>query len=181
MNNLRTIRLLQTLTLQVLRYMQPANTTSMQYADNLYAKSYKMAAVYNESMLDDIFIEKGNCFIRHSLREYFTTYPHTDVADMASKAKYFLETQNGTVKQSRFQHARRSNKNLFLGATEANTFHSPLKQDHRLHRSVLFNERHFNQSPSHPQSLRKTIDIFINKDTCTVLFIIIFITSRPRV
>lgn len=54
----------------ILRYKQPANMTSMQYAEDLNAKSWKVTDVYDESMLNDIFIEEVDPSICHSLWEY---------------------------------------------------------------------------------------------------------------
>lgn len=54
----------------ILRYMQPTNMTSQQIADDLIAKSCKVADVYEQSTLNDVSIEGVDASIRHSLREY---------------------------------------------------------------------------------------------------------------
>lgn len=54
----------------ILRFSQPTSMTPMQYADDLYAKSSKVADAYEELTLNNIFIEEVDSSICHSLREY---------------------------------------------------------------------------------------------------------------
>lgn len=43
---------------KILRYAQPACVTSMQYIGDLYSKSCKVADIYEEATLNDIFFLK---------------------------------------------------------------------------------------------------------------------------
>lgn len=52
----------------IFRYMQPAHMTLQQYAEDLVAKSYKVADVCDEGTLEDVFIESGDASILHSIR-----------------------------------------------------------------------------------------------------------------
>lgn len=49
-------------------YMQPANMTPQSYADDLVAKSSKVADVFYEETLKDIFTENVDASISHSFR-----------------------------------------------------------------------------------------------------------------
>lgn len=64
------------------------------YADDCYAKSYKMVAVYDEAAFNDIFIEKFDPSIFHSLQKYRAMHPHVDVSSIAFKAQFLAEIQN---------------------------------------------------------------------------------------
>lgn len=72
---------------KILRYMQPAHVTIMQYADDFYAKSYKVADIDDESTLNDIFIEGVHLFISCSLLEYWATHLQADVINIAFKTQ----------------------------------------------------------------------------------------------
>lgn len=54
----------------ILRYTQPASMASMQYADDLYSQLCKVADVYDEYTLDDIFNESVHTFLCHILKKY---------------------------------------------------------------------------------------------------------------
>lgn len=54
----------------IMRNTQPANMTIMQYSDDLYAKSCKVADFYAEGTLNDIIIEMVDSTIYHSLCGY---------------------------------------------------------------------------------------------------------------
>lgn len=54
---------------RILRYIQSAHMTPTSYADNLYAKTCRIADVYNESFLNDTYIEGVDPSICHSIRE----------------------------------------------------------------------------------------------------------------
>lgn len=54
----------------ILLYVLPANMTPVQYADDLYSKFCKVADVYGESTLNDIFIKELNLSICHSLGKH---------------------------------------------------------------------------------------------------------------
>lgn len=50
--------------------MRPSTMTLQQFADDIVAKSFKVADVYGESTFNDILIEGVDSSIRHSLRKY---------------------------------------------------------------------------------------------------------------
>lgn len=54
---------------EMLHCIQPAHMTSLQNAYDLYAKCCKVADVYGESTLNEIFSEGTDPSICHSLRE----------------------------------------------------------------------------------------------------------------
>lgn len=54
----------------VFRYVQSANMTPNQYADNLVAKSSNVSDVYLKGALNDGYIKGFDASIRHSLRDY---------------------------------------------------------------------------------------------------------------
>lgn len=53
-----------------------------QLAENLIANLCNVDDVYYESKLNDDFIEGFDAFIRHSLRNYWSTNPQTDFNDI---------------------------------------------------------------------------------------------------
>lgn len=96
---------------EILLYTKPANMTSMQYADDLYVKSYKVANIYGNATINNIFIDGDDSSICHSysLRKYWATHPHVDVTNTAFKVQPPLAIPNGTVKPaSSGNHAARS-------------------------------------------------------------------------
>lgn len=54
----------------ILRYTQSANMTPMQYEDDLYSKSCKVADIYEESTLKDNSIERFDSSFCHCLPNY---------------------------------------------------------------------------------------------------------------
>lgn len=64
--------------------------TPRQYADDLVAKPCKVAGVYNEGPLNDVFIKGVDACICHSLRHYWVQNPQKDLTDIALLAKSFL-------------------------------------------------------------------------------------------
>lgn len=66
----------------ILRYVQPDNTNSQQYDDDLVAKLCKIADVYDEGILNDVFIEGVYKFICHSLYHNWET-SKADLTDIA--------------------------------------------------------------------------------------------------
>lgn len=52
----------------ILRYMQLANMTLQQYTVDLVARLCKVAGVYDERTLKDVFINGDDASIRHTLR-----------------------------------------------------------------------------------------------------------------
>lgn len=83
----------------ILRYIQLANMTPMQCAEDLYAKTFKVAEINCESMLNNVFIEEVDSSICHGLREQWATNPHANVTYIPFKAQSLLATQKDTVKQ----------------------------------------------------------------------------------
>lgn len=49
----------------ILRYMQLANMTLQRYAEDLISKSCKVADLYDEGTLNDVFIERVDASIRN--------------------------------------------------------------------------------------------------------------------
>lgn len=66
---------------------EPVHMTPTQYADNLYAKSFKLTDVYYDAKLNNISIERVDNSICHSLRNYWATHLCADVNDSAFKAQ----------------------------------------------------------------------------------------------
>lgn len=67
--------------------------TPIQYADDLYTKSYNVADVYDESTLNESYIKDVDPFIYHSAWEYWATHPQADGTNIAFKAHALLEIQ----------------------------------------------------------------------------------------
>lgn len=67
----------------ILRYVQSTNMTPQQFAVNLISKSYKVADVYDESTLKNIYVELFAAFTCHSLSNYWSTTPQPDLIDIA--------------------------------------------------------------------------------------------------
>lgn len=63
--------------------MLPSGMTPQQYANDLIAKLCKVADVYDESTLNDVFIEGVDASIQQSLRNFRVTNPHSDLTDIA--------------------------------------------------------------------------------------------------
>lgn len=53
-----------------LRYTQPASINPVQYVHYVYAKSYKVADVYDEYTLPNIFVEGVDTSICHCIKVY---------------------------------------------------------------------------------------------------------------
>lgn len=77
----------------VLRYMQPANMTTQQYADVQLTNTCKVVDMYDESTLKDVFIGGMDLSIRHSLRQSWAQNPQADVAEIEFQAKSLLSIQ----------------------------------------------------------------------------------------
>lgn len=54
----------------ILRQTHLTSMARMQYADDLYMKSWNEVDVYEESILNGIFPENASCFICLSIRKY---------------------------------------------------------------------------------------------------------------
>lgn len=61
--------------------------TTMQYAGDMYKKSYQISYAYDESTCTNIFIEGVDLSICHSGREYWAIHPQVDVFDIAFMAQ----------------------------------------------------------------------------------------------
>lgn len=69
-----------------LRYLQQANITPQQYDDDLIANSCKVANVYNEGTLNDLFIKEVDQSISHSLQNCCAANPGVDLSDIDFQA-----------------------------------------------------------------------------------------------
>lgn len=56
--------------------MQPASMTPQKRADNLTVEPCMLTDVYDESIINDVFIEKVDASIRHSHHNYGATSLH---------------------------------------------------------------------------------------------------------
>lgn len=74
----------------ILHYVQPFNMTPQQNADGLIAKSWKVADVYDERTLSDVFIESIDASIRHNLRNYWARNSQTFLSDIAFQEESLL-------------------------------------------------------------------------------------------
>lgn len=70
----------------ILHYTQPTSMTLKQYADDLYAKSCKVADVYDESTLNNSVVEGVDIFSCHSPRKCWASSLQVDVTNIAFKA-----------------------------------------------------------------------------------------------
>lgn len=78
--------------------MKPSNMTSQQYADNLVAKSCKVAVFYGDRTQSNVFIEGFYLSIRDSLRHYWAQKPQTDLNDIVIQEEYLPSIQKSTGK-----------------------------------------------------------------------------------
>lgn len=62
----------------------------MQYADCLYAKSCRVADRYDESTVNDIFMEEVEYSICYSLQEHLVMHPHVDETNIGFKTQSLL-------------------------------------------------------------------------------------------
>lgn len=85
---------------RILRHTQRANMTPMQFASDLHAKSCKVADIYAESSLKDIFIEGVDPSICHSTWKYGATDPQIDLTDILYKEQSLLLMHNGATKSA---------------------------------------------------------------------------------
>lgn len=69
---------------KILRYIEQ---TPMNYFNDIYAKSYKVADVYDKSTTKDVFIAAADPFICRSVRKYCATHPPADDTDTAIQTK----------------------------------------------------------------------------------------------
>lgn len=67
----------------ILRYMQPAKTKQQQFADDLSAESCKVADVFDERTLKDVYIKGVESSIRNGLRHYRTQNHKANLEDIA--------------------------------------------------------------------------------------------------
>lgn len=81
-------------------YTQPPSLPPTKYADALYARSCKLADVYDEAALNDIFIEIIDSSICHSVWKYWASTSQADLTDVALKAQSPLAILNGRTKST---------------------------------------------------------------------------------
>lgn len=74
----------------ILRYLQATNMVPQQFADGLFVKFCKAEEVYDESMLNNVFREGMNAFLRHRLRSYWSTAPQVDSTDIKFQVESLL-------------------------------------------------------------------------------------------
>lgn len=72
--------------------------TSMQYANNLYAKSCEVAEIFDKSTLNVIFMGKISFSISHIWRDYRSTGAFADGIDIVFKMQLLLAILKGFVK-----------------------------------------------------------------------------------
>lgn len=70
--------------------MQLTNMTSQLYAEDLAVTSCKVADVYEEGILNNIFIKDADASIRNSLHQYWPQNPQADLSDIAFQAESLL-------------------------------------------------------------------------------------------
>lgn len=97
-------------------YTNPASVTPMQYADDLYVNSCKVAAAYGESAFINIFVARVDSTICHSIPSFCAPHPHANVTDIHFKEQLLLAIQNGFVKPAPFVITQYS-QNPWLNAT----------------------------------------------------------------
>lgn len=78
--------------------IQPSNMTLKQYTDDLFAESCKVADVYDDSTLKDVFIKGVDPSIKHSLRIYCATNSQVDLTDFAFQTRSLLSIQKKSGK-----------------------------------------------------------------------------------
>lgn len=81
----------------ILRYLQPANRTAIQYADDLSSNMCKLTEIYNKSILYATFTARVSSSTYHSLREHGASHLNTDMTDTIFKAQSQLEIYDGFV------------------------------------------------------------------------------------
>lgn len=88
----------------ILWYVQPPNMTAQQFPDNSITRSSKVADVYNESTLNDVFNKSVDASFRHSLRNFWATSSQTDLTIIAFQPIIifhpitFGKLQQGTIR-----------------------------------------------------------------------------------
>lgn len=73
--------------------MHLKNTTPQQFADDMITKSYEVADVYDESALNNVFIERVNASICHSLRGYWALHQTANITNISFYANFILAIQ----------------------------------------------------------------------------------------
>lgn len=109
--------------------MQSLSMTLQQYANDIIAKSFKVADVYDKTKLNPVFIDDIDSSIWHSLRNFCATHLQDDLTDIAFHAKSLPALQKRSRKhptniqqQTRLQkpYTRKPWKNR-RGPNNANT------------------------------------------------------------
>lgn len=81
------------------QYLQPASKGPQQYADEQFAKYWMLAEVYDESILNDAFLEEVVQSIQHSWQNYWAKNPRADSTDIAFQVKSLFAIQNRSGRQ----------------------------------------------------------------------------------
>lgn len=68
----------------ILRSTQPASMSPIQYEQDMYVTSCKVAGAYDETTLNYIFITGGDSTVCQRLREYWPAHPHPEENDVVS-------------------------------------------------------------------------------------------------
>lgn len=86
---------------EILRYEQPKIMTPLQFADDLMAKLGKVADLYHKSTVNDVFIERVNASIGHSLGNYCTKNPKLIFAISHFNRNAYCSSKNDRRKPQR--------------------------------------------------------------------------------
>lgn len=95
---------------KLLRYIQTAHMTPIQYVDDLYSKSCKIADFFVKFTLNNNLIEEVDPSICQSPREYWATHPQADLFDIAFKLQSLLAIQKGATKPANTKNQAASSK-----------------------------------------------------------------------
>lgn len=73
----------------ILRYMHPSIITPTQCAYNVIARACKVAIIYGNNTLNDVFIEGVDSSIRRSICNHWAVHAHADLMDNAFRRRRF--------------------------------------------------------------------------------------------
>lgn len=80
----------------MLPYMQLSIMTSQRTVENLIAKSWRVVKVYDESNHNNVFLERLDASIRHSICDYWAIYPHANLTYIAFHADSLFALEKGS-------------------------------------------------------------------------------------
>lgn len=104
----------------ILCLLHPFDMTTQLYADDTISESCKIANVYGEGTLNDVFIEDVDAFISHSLHNYRATNSHTIKTDIAFQAELLLSIQKTSEKNPRSNYPSTNSAKLYTGKPRNN-------------------------------------------------------------